>query len=146
MLVRLSLICYKHFTFFISYKAYKYWYDTLKPWLMIWCNFSWCCFSMTCICRFKNWCSLAYFHSWFHSIMQWKTAALTIPLVYCVNNHLLYFQADKYLSVSKRLDLSKTLNLTEVQIKTWFQNRRTKWKKQMAARLKLAHRQVQYIF
>ena len=51
------------------------------------------------------------------------------------------FQADKYLSVSKRLELSKTLNLTEVQIKTWFQNRRTKWKKQMAARLKLAHRQ-----
>ena len=27
------------------------------------------------------------------------------------------------------------------QIKTWFQNRRTKWKKQMAARLRLAQRQ-----
>ncbi|RWS23065.1 homeobox protein HMX2-like protein [Leptotrombidium deliense] len=48
------------------------------------------------------------------------------------------FQVDKYLSVSKRMELSTALTLTEVQIKTWFQNRsylyfRTKWKKQMAA-------------
>ncbi|CAL4115158.1 unnamed protein product, partial [Meganyctiphanes norvegica] len=51
------------------------------------------------------------------------------------------FKVDKYLSVSKRLELSQALALTETQIKTWFQNRRTKWKKQMAARMRLAQRQ-----
>ncbi|KAF4524336.1 hypothetical protein B566_EDAN015889, partial [Ephemera danica] len=51
------------------------------------------------------------------------------------------FKVDKYLSVSKRLELSKALHLTEVQIKTWFQNRRTKWKKQLTSRLKMAQRQ-----
>lgn len=51
------------------------------------------------------------------------------------------FKLDKYLSVSKRMELSQSLNLTEVQIKTWFQNRRTKWKKQLTTRLKMAQRQ-----
>ncbi|XP_034138276.1 protein zerknuellt 1 [Drosophila guanche] len=46
------------------------------------------------------------------------------------------FKLDKYLSVSKRIELSRSLLLTEAQIKTWFQNRRTKWKKQLTSRQK----------
>lgn len=42
------------------------------------------------------------------------------------------FRCKKYLTVSERICLANDLGLTDTQVKTWFQNRRTKWKKQMS--------------
>ncbi|XP_075695270.1 homeobox protein BarH-like 2 [Rhinoderma darwinii] len=39
------------------------------------------------------------------------------------------FQKQKYLSTPDRLDLAQALGLTQLQVKTWYQNRRMKWKK-----------------
>lgn len=45
------------------------------------------------------------------------------------------FIKKKYLSISERNNLANSLKLSDAQVKTWFQNRRTKWKKQISTEL-----------
>nr|KAG5689163.1 hypothetical protein BaRGS_007934 [Batillaria attramentaria] len=40
------------------------------------------------------------------------------------------FESQKYLSTPDRLELAESLGLSQIQVKTWYQNRRMKWKKQ----------------
>ncbi|XP_034254406.1 T-cell leukemia homeobox protein 3-like [Thrips palmi] len=42
------------------------------------------------------------------------------------------FHRQKYLASAERASLAKTLKMTDAQVKTWFQNRRTKWRRQTA--------------
>ncbi|CAO1414275.1 unnamed protein product [Diamesa tonsa] len=45
------------------------------------------------------------------------------------------FRCQKYLSVADRSEVANALNLSETQVKTWYQNRRTKWKRQNQLRI-----------
>ncbi|CAG9540158.1 unnamed protein product [Cercopithifilaria johnstoni] len=43
------------------------------------------------------------------------------------------FEQTKYLAGSDRAQLAQELSMSESQVKVWFQNRRTKWRKKEAA-------------
>ena len=38
------------------------------------------------------------------------------------------FHKQKYLASTERAAMAKSLKMTDAQVKTWFQNRRTKWR------------------
>uniref|UniRef100_A0A182NCI7 Homeobox domain-containing protein n=1 Tax=Anopheles dirus TaxID=7168 RepID=A0A182NCI7_9DIPT len=42
------------------------------------------------------------------------------------------FHKQKYLASAERAALARGLKMTDAQVKTWFQNRRTKWRRQTA--------------
>uniref|UniRef100_A0A914VUM6 Homeobox domain-containing protein n=1 Tax=Plectus sambesii TaxID=2011161 RepID=A0A914VUM6_9BILA len=42
------------------------------------------------------------------------------------------FHDQKYLASTERASLAKELTMSDAQVKTWFQNRRTKWRRQAA--------------
>ena len=53
------------------------------------------------------------------------------------NGHQIYhlektFETTKYLAGPERARLAKALRMSENQVKVWFQNRRTKWRKKLS--------------
>ncbi|KAI4573762.1 hypothetical protein MJT46_005002 [Ovis ammon polii x Ovis aries] len=48
------------------------------------------------------------------------------------------FEKQKYLSTPDRIDLAESLGLSQLQVKTWYQNRRMKWKKIVSLNLRNA--------
>nr|KAF7427109.1 hypothetical protein H0235_006803 [Vespula pensylvanica] len=49
------------------------------------------------------------------------------------------FHKQKYLASAERAALAKSLKMTDAQVKTWFQNRRTKWRGVSTARRARRH-------
>lgn len=75
--------------------------------------------------------SLFYFYTGFVACRRPKrirTAFTPTQLLHLENA----FDKNHYIVGTERKQLASFLNLSETQIKVWFQNRRTKWKRQQA--------------
>ena len=54
------------------------------------------------------------------------------------------FVKQRYVSEDRRAQLASEINLTETQVKTWFQNRRTKWKKETKDEANTSSREMEH--
>ena len=55
------------------------------------------------------------------------------------------FEQTKYLAGPERAKLAYALGMSESQVKVWFQNRRTKWRKKHAAEMATAKRRQEEV-
>ncbi|XP_018422363.1 PREDICTED: homeobox protein not2-like [Nanorana parkeri] len=84
------------------------------------------------LCKEKG---LAYTHSPINNL-SWRTGPCKLKRIRTVftpeqlDRLEKEFLKQQYMVGTERVDLATTLNLTETQVKVWFQNRRIKWRKQ----------------
>ena len=89
----------------------------------------WKCFTEWCLWRIF---SVFYNLLYLESVGDYKSSRPTF------NGNQIYFlektfESKKYLAGPERNNLARSLNMTENQVKVWFQNRRTKWRKKLSS-------------
>lgn len=70
----------------------------------------------------------------YSNIYEFKVFHFLTLILFCFSHFNFFFCTKRYLSTPERVDLATALGLSETQVKTWFQNRRMKHKKQLRRR------------